>query len=119
MDDKLEAEVFEMTNGSERLDRIEIFIEQTAKSQSEMGAIIANLGKSQELVERNLADVSMRLQEMAVRQQYHDEAFERHDAEMKAIKEASAADTERVLLLLRIAELHQRRLDDLEGPTRI
>ena len=51
---------------------------------------------------------------MAVRQQYHDETIERHDAEMKALKEASEADTKKILALLRIAELHQRRLEGLE-----
>jgi hypothetical protein len=40
--------------------------------------------------------------EMAARQQYHDEAFERHDAEMKVIKEAIAADTENIRALLRL-----------------
>ena len=111
-----------MTNGSERLDQIEGFLADMAKSQAEMGANLGRLGNRQELVEKNLAEVSIRLvdvanrlQEMAVRQQYHDEAFERRDAEMKAIKEASAADTERVRALVRVAELHQRKLEDLEG----
>jgi cell fate regulator YaaT (PSP1 superfamily) len=82
-----------MTNGSERLDRIERILEQVAKSQ----------------------------QEMAARQQYHDEAFERHDAEMKrhdaemkVIREAIAADAENIRALVRIAELHHR-LERLEG----
>ena len=48
------------------------------------------------------------LEEMAARQQYHDEAFERHDANMKRIEEA-------VLALARIAEAHQERLKRLEG----
>jgi uncharacterized membrane protein YccC len=76
-----------MTNGSERLDRIERILEQVAKSQ----------------------------QEMAARQQYHDEAFERHDAEMKVIREAIAADAKNIRALVRIAELHHHRLERLEG----
>lgn len=40
----------------------------------------------------------------AARQQYHDEAFERHDAEMKAIREGIAADAENI-----------RALEHLEG----
>jgi hypothetical protein len=76
-----------MTNGSERLDRIEQILEQVARS----------------------------LREVAARQQYHDEAFERHDAEMKSIREAVAMDAENIRALARIAELHHRRLADLEG----
>jgi hypothetical protein len=76
-----------MTNGNDRLERIEAILEQVAHS----------------------------LQDMAARQQYHDEAFERHDAEMKLIREAIAADGENIQALARIAELHNRRLEDLEG----
>ncbi len=75
------------TDGSERLDRIERILEQVAKSQHEMAA----------------------------RQQYHDEAFERHDSEMKVIREAIAADAENIRALARIAELHHQRLEHLEG----
>ena len=142
IDDKLKAEVLEMTNGSERLDRIERILEQMVKSQENLsksqetfgknqetfgknqetfGKNQETLGKNQELIDKNLAEVSLRLQEvslrlqeMAVRQQYHDEAFERHDAEMKALKESSDADAEKIRALLRIAELHQRRFEDLE-----
>ena len=71
------------TDGSERLDRIERILEQVAKSQHEMAA----------------------------RQQYHDEAFERHDSEMKVIREAIAADAENIRALARIAELHHQRLE--------
>ena len=52
---------------------------------------------------------------MAARQQYHDEAFERHDSEMKVIREAIAADAENIRALVRIAEYHGQRLEDLEG----
>ena len=76
-----------MANGSDRLDRIERILEQVANSQVEMTA----------------------------RQQYHDEAFERHDTEMKVIREAIAADTENIRALARIAELHHQRLEHLEG----
>ena len=76
-----------MTNGRERLDRIERILEQVAKNQHEMAA----------------------------RQQYHDEAFERHDAEMKVIREAISADAENIRALARIAELHHERLERLEG----
>ncbi len=76
-----------MTNGGDRLDRIEGILEQVSKKQKEMAA----------------------------RQQYHDEAFERHDAELKLIITASAADSENIRALARIAELRQRRLEHLEG----
>jgi len=76
-----------MTNGNDRLDRIEGILE-----------------------------------EMAARQQYHDGAFERFDVEMKEIREtitvinqAIAADAENIRALARIAELHQQRIDRLEG----
>jgi hypothetical protein len=75
-----------MTNGSDRLDRVERLLEQVAKRQDEMAA----------------------------RQQYHDEAFERHDAELKKILEAVAADGEYIRALARIAELHHERLNRLE-----
>ena len=52
---------------------------------------------------------------MAARQQYHDEAFERFDAEMKVVKEAIAANTENIRALVRVAELHHERLNRLEG----
>ena len=83
-----------MTNGNERLDRVECILEQVAK---------------------DLEQVTKGQNEMAARQQYHDEAFERHDAEMKVIREAIAADAENIRALARIAELHQQRLDRLEG----
>jgi hypothetical protein len=56
------------------------------------------------------------LEEMAVRQQYHDEAFERFDVEMRELKAVIANDAENIQALLRIAVLHDRRLNNLEGP---
>ena len=83
-----------MTNGSDRLDRIERILEEVAKTQ----------------------------QEMAARQRYHDEAFERFDADMKQIKEASAENTANIAentanikALVRLAGQHHRRLDSLES----
>ncbi len=66
-------------------------------------------------VERNLDDVSEKLRYMAARQQYHDEAFERFDVEMKRLEAALAIDSENVRALIRIAEMHDRRLNNLEG----
>ena len=84
-----------MTNGSNaRLDRIENILEG---------------------VSTDLKEVTTSLKGVAARRQYHDEAFERHDAEMKVIREAIAADAENVRALVRIAELHHRRLEHLEG----
>jgi hypothetical protein len=109
---RLISETLHMTNGGERLDRIEHILEQVAGSQE-------SLAKSQKeslaQVNESLGRVSKRLEEMAGRQQYHDEAFERFDAEMKVIKEAIAIDAENIRALVRIAELHNRRLDDIEG----
>lgn len=55
------------------------------------------------------------LEEMAVRQQYHDEAFERQDGELKRLRELVEIDSQNIRALARIAERHQERLDDLEG----
>jgi cell fate regulator YaaT (PSP1 superfamily) len=98
-----------MTNGSERLDRIERILEQVAKGQEQFQQQVA---KSQEQFQEQVAKSH---REMSARQQYHDEAFERHDAEMKSIREAIAVDSENIRALARIAELHNRRLEDLEG----
>lgn len=91
-----------MINGSnERLDRIEKDLQETAET---------------------LKIVARRQEEMAARQQYHDEAFERTDAMIKRIAEVVSqhtdqlrADGEHIRALARIAEAHQRRLERLEG----
>jgi hypothetical protein len=82
-----------MNNGNDRLDRIEKILEQTAKRQDEMAA----------------------------RQQYHDEAFERQDAESKRLQEqidkltnALNIDAENIRALARVAELHHEPLERLE-----
>ena len=62
-----------------------------------------------EIVEKNLAEVSIRLQEMASRQPIHDAAHERRMAEWKARKEANVGLDERTRALLRVAELHELR----------
>ena len=118
-----------MTNGSDRLDRIERILEQVAKSQEQISKnqeeasknqeqIFKNqeqIFKNQEEASKNQEQTSKSLHEVAARQQYHDEAFERFDSEMKLIKEAIAADAENIRALVRIAELHHRRLEGLEG----
>ncbi len=72
--------------------------------------------------EDRLDRVDRILQDLATRQQYHDEAFERHDAEMKEIRSevkalthAISIDAENIRALARIAELHQQRFEHLEG----
>src|SRR5947207_3028701 len=97
-----------MTNGNERLDRIEGILEDLAQSQK-------RLADRQDEFTKGLDRVDRILQELAARQQYHDEAFERHDAEMKLIREAQAIAGEHILALVRIVERHDRRLDNLEG----
>jgi RNA polymerase-interacting CarD/CdnL/TRCF family regulator len=99
-----------MTNGGERLDRIEHILEQVAGSQENLAKSQEGLVKLQKesadslaQVNESLARVSKRLEEMAARQQYHDEAFERFDAEMKVIKEAIAVDAENIRAVLRRA----------------
>lgn len=82
-----------MTNGSDRLDRIERILEEVGLS---------------------LKQVARRQEEMAARQQYHDDAFERRQTEMNLIRRTIASNTENIQALL-AAELRHRRLDDLEG----
>ena len=90
-----------MTNGNERLDRIERILEGVAKSQEQSAA-------RQEQFDKGLEQVNQTLREMAARQQYHDEAFERHDATMKQIQESIAA-------IVRVTKSHHQRLNDLDG----
>jgi len=97
-----------MTNGNDRLDRIERILERVAAAQVEFANELKGLAHT-------VNEIAKRQDEMTARQQYHDEAFERHDTEMKAIREAIAADAENIRALARIAELHHRRLERLEG----
>ncbi len=88
-----------MTNGSsERLDRIERPLEQAVRRQEQFEEQISRIQG-----------------EMAARQQYHDEAFEWNDAEIKRILEAQAVDGEHIRALVRIAELHHLRLEGIDG----
>ena len=105
-----------MTNGSgDRLTQIEGVLASLATRQEEFEAQAA---KRREAFEAHMEDHYQRMakvqSEMAARQQYHDEALEHHDAEMKRILEAIDADGEHIRALVRIAELHSRRLEDLE-----
>jgi uncharacterized protein YozE (UPF0346 family) len=83
-----------VTNADDRLDRIERFLEEAAK---------------------NLAAVTKKQDEMAARQHYHDEAFERQDAELKRLRDMLDIDAENIRALARIAELHHERMNRLEG----
>jgi chromosome segregation ATPase len=124
-----------MTNGTERLDRIEGILEEVAAAQKEAAAAQKEVTAAQKGLTTTLDEIAAgqkRFQEQveaahrdfAVRQQYHDEAFERHDAEMKRhdeemkeIRAAIAADAENIRALARIAGIHNQRLDNLEGGT--
>ena len=104
-----------MTNGNDRLDRVEGILEEIALSQRQFQEQVAQSRRQFE------EQVARSQQDLAARQQYHDEAFERHDAEMKrhdaemkVIREAIAADAENIRALARRAEFH-KRLDHLEG----
>lgn len=84
----------ELPNLEERLERAERLLADTVESQNATSRI---------------------LREMAARQQYHDEAHERHDAAIKKLQEMVMETSAAVNALLEIAEHHQRRLDDLEN----
>lgn len=101
-----------MTNGNDRLDRVERILEELALSQQQF----------QEQARQFQEQVAQSQRDFAARRQYHDEAFERHDtemerhdAEMKVIREAIAADAENIRALARIAEFHNQRLEHLKG----
>lgn len=55
------------------------------------------------------------LEEMALRQQYHDEAFDRMDEGFRELRELVKQDAENIHRLALIAEAHQRRLDEIQG----
>ena len=97
-----------MTNGSDRLDRIERILEQSAKRQEQFDRSMEQSAKRQEQFDKGMEEVNRALREMAARQQYHDEAFDRHDATMKQIQESIAA-------LVLVTRSHHRRLNDLDG----
>ena len=88
-----------MTNGgSERLDRTERIVEDTARNLEQF---------------REEAATSRR--EMAARQQYHDEALERHDATMKRLDQIALVNAESIRVLTPIAKDHNIRLNGLDG----
>jgi len=66
------------------------------------------------LPEERLDRIENILEQMAARQQYHDEALERHDEQIRNLIAAVAADGENIRALARIAEAHQRRITHLE-----
>ena len=69
---------------------------------------------TKEAPHESLDRVKKILAEMAARQPYHDEAFERFNADMELMKEAQAVDTKRIRELVRVAELHHQSRED--GP---
>jgi methyl-accepting chemotaxis protein len=104
-----------MTSVDERFERIERNLERVTDNLKQISGELKQVSGELKQVSGELIQVSITLQEMAARQQYHDEAFERHDAEMKVIREAQTIDGENIRALVRIAELHSRRLEGLEG----
>jgi len=100
------------TNGSDRLDRIERILEEVSKTLEKVAWSQTEAIKSHAEMS---AEVDRRLSEMAARQQYHDEAFERFDVDMKKLRDAIEDNREDITALLRIAQLHDRRLNRLEG----
>jgi len=155
-DDRLK-ERLKVTNGGDRLDRVERILDRLARSQEQFDERQVRFDQRQvqfderqaKLDERQVQfdewqakfaerqvqfdewrvqwvksfeKISKTLNDMAARQHYHDEAFERHDAEMKEIREETKAltqaisiDAENIRALVRIAELHHQRLEHLEG----
>ena len=85
------AEAPDMTNGSERLDRIERILEEVARIQGRVA------WRLQRQVARSPQQQAARSQqEMIARHQYRVEAFERRTAQMKVIRETIAANAESI-----------------------
>ena len=104
-----------MEASARRQEQFDKGMEASAKRQEQFDKGIEASAKRQEQFDKGIAEVHRILREMAARQQYHDEAFERHDSELKLILEAIAAAAENIRALVRIAEYPGQRLEDLEG----
>jgi archaellum component FlaC len=68
-----------------------------------------------ERIETILESVAKRQEEMAARQQYHDEALERMDARIRQLITAVEMDAANIRRLANIVSRHDERLDNLEG----
>jgi hypothetical protein len=84
--------------------------QRRALPKSKSGRLFSNLileeiALSQRQFQEQVAQMAQSHLDLAARQQYHDEAFERHDAEMKVIREAIAADAEDIRALARLERL--------------
>lgn len=107
----------------DRLDRVERTLEEMSVRHAEslrehsesLREHSESLRETDRLHREAMQRVDARLEYMAARQHYHDEAFERFDSRMKRIEDAIAIDAENIRALARIAEAHQRRLDEIQG----
>lgn len=115
-----------MNNGNDRLDRAEQILngvleslDRIKESQDRLNESLDRLKEANEAESRrfneSMKTIDKRLDYMAARQQYHDEAFERADAELKTLREMVMVDAQNIRALARIAERHQQRLDDIQG----
>ena len=95
-----------MTNGSDRLDRFERILEQSAERQEQFDRSMEQSFKRQEQFDKGMEEVNRALREMSARQRYHDEAFDRHDATMKLIQDAIA-------VLVRSSGSHLSTLEEI------
>ena len=99
-------------NGESRLDRIERLLELQARDHA----------KSMDDHDKRMKDLDARMEVLHVNiESLHASASElhassqRHEAAIAALLEAAKRDGENIAALARIAESHERRLDDLEG----
>jgi DNA repair ATPase RecN len=104
-----------VTDSNNRLDRIEQLLDQLAVRLDTVGQRLDTVSQRLDTVGQRLDTVGQRLDEMVVRQQYHDEALERHDIKSGQILEMVMANRDAVHDLLEVAISHQRRLSDLEN----
>ena len=96
------------------LERMAVGHEQLIARQEQMTARQEQMTTRQEQMTASQQQITASQQQMTARQQYHDEAFERHDAQIKDLIAAVIADGENIRALARVAEAHQRRIEDLE-----
>lgn len=68
-----------------------------------------------ERIEANLDETNRIVREMAARQQYHDEAFDRMDAGMRRLQEAGERNERPIQSLSNLFLLHADRLENHAG----
>lgn len=97
-----------MTNGNERLDRIERILERASERQDRTDE---HLNRTSERLDR----LTERHEALAESVQLHDAAITRLEEAQRKNEILAGQTLEMINSLARIAQAHERRLDQLEG----